>query len=366
MRVMNDVLVAVGTRKGLWLLRSSDRRSWSVDGPHLLMKSVAACAIDTRGERPRILAGASYDHWGPAVSWSDDLGATWSEAPDGSGIRFPANLGASVEQVWQIRPDTADRPGVVWAGTEPSALWRSGDGGETFALCEGLWNHPHRPTWQPGGGGQALHTVLPHPSDENRVMVAMSTGGVYVSDDAAQSWNPSNSGIGAGFLPGEEPEYGQCVHKVARDATDPDRLFAQNHGGVYRSDDGGKSWTPIADGLPSDFGFPVVAHPHRAGTAWVVPLTADIERMPPERTLQVWRTGDAGATWTKSIIGMPGMFYASVLRDAFTADDVADPAGVYLGTRDGSVYASADEGQTWSEVLTHLPDVLCVRAATLS
>ncbi|NEE00695.1 exo-alpha-sialidase [Phytoactinopolyspora halotolerans] len=363
-----DVVVAVGTRKGLWLLRSADRQSWSVHGPHLLMKSVAACAIDTRGGHTRVLAGASYDHWGPAVSWSDDLGETWHEAPDGSGVRFPSDLGASVETVWQIRPDTVDRPGVVWAGTEPTALWRSEDGGETFSLCEGLWNHPHRPTWEPGGGGQALHTILPHPTDDSRIMVAMSTGGVYVSDDGGDTWNPSNGGITADFLPGEPPEYGQCVHKIARDAEEPERLFLQNHPGVYRSDDGGASWVPIADGLPSNFGFPVVAHPHRADTAWVVPLVADMERLPPERTLQVWRTDDAGGTWKKSAVSMPGMFYASVLRDAFCSDDVPPDdglAGLYLGTRDGSVFASADEGATWSEVLSHLPDVLCVRAAVL-
>ncbi|WP_166352290.1 WD40/YVTN/BNR-like repeat-containing protein [Phytoactinopolyspora limicola] len=362
---MSEVLVAVGTRKGLWLLRSSDRRTWAVDGPHLLMKSVAACAVDARGGRTRLLVGASYDHWGPSVSWSDDLGATWSEAPDGSGIRFPADLGASVEAVWQIRPDTAQRPGVVWAGTEPSALWRSDNGGETFTLCQGLWDHPHRPTWEPGGGGQALHTILPHPVNDAHIMVAMSTGGVYVSDDGGASWNPSNTGISADFLPGEPPEYGQCVHKVARDAGNPDRLFAQNHPGVYRSDDGGASWTPIADGLPSSFGFPVVAHPHRPDTAWVVPLTADIERVPPDRTLQVWRTDDAGVSWKKATVSTAGTFYASVLRDAFTTDDVPEAAGVYVGTRDGSVYASADEGETWSEVVRHLPDVLCVRAATL-
>ncbi|AYY12465.1 exo-alpha-sialidase [Actinobacteria bacterium YIM 96077] len=361
---MSDVLLAVGTRKGLWLLRSSDRRTWEVDGPHLLMKSVAACAIDTRGGHTRVLAGASYDHWGPAVSWSDDLGATWHEAPDGSGIRFPSNLGASVENVWQIRPDTEGRPGVVWAGTEPSALWRSDDHGETFSLCEGLWNHPHRPTWEPGGGGQALHTILPHP-DNDRLLVAMSTGGVYASDDGGQSWNPSNTGITADFFPGDPPEYGQCVHKVVRDAADPDVLYLQNHPGVFRSDDGGASWSPIDTGLPSNFGFPIVSNPHRSGMTWALPLSADMERMPPERTLQVWRTDDGGASWNGTRVSEPGVFYASVLRDAMTVDDVPGAAGVYLGTRDGTVYASNDEGESWSQILAHLPDVLCVRAALL-
>src|SRR5690606_35519455 len=141
-----------------------------------------ACAIDTRGGSTRLLAGAHSEHWGPSVFHSDDLGATWHEA-DGGAVRFPNDAGAAVAAVWQLRPDTADRPGVVWAGSEPSALWRSDDGGETFSLVRGLWEHPHRPSWQPGGGGQALHTVLPHPSDAARVLVAMSTGGVYQSED---------------------------------------------------------------------------------------------------------------------------------------------------------------------------------------
>ncbi len=365
---MNDVLLAVGTKYGLWLLRSADgtsRQEWTVDGPYFRMHSVAACAIDNRSGRPRILVGASSSHWGPAVSWSDDLGASWTEAADGSGIRFPADVDASVEAVWQLRPDTEARPGVVWAGSQPSALWRSDDGGETFSLVEGLWNHPHRPTWEPGYGGQAIHTVLPHPTDDAHVLVAMSTGGVYVTNDAGTTWNPSNTGIDAGFLPGEAPEYGQCVHKVARDLSDPDRLFAQNHGGVYASHDTGATWQPIDEGLPADFGFPVVSHPYQPGTAWVAPLVADAQRMPPSDQLQIWRTTDAGTSWTGLSDGLPDAFFTPILRDAMTVDDVESSPGVYLGTRNGSVYASPDEGETWAQIASHLPDVLCVRAASL-
>lgn len=360
------VLLMIGTRKGLWLAHGDDdRATWTLDGPHFVMQSIASCAIDSRGSTPRLLVGARSEHWGPSVFHSDDLGSTWAE-PDGGAVRFPAEADAAVAAIWQLRPDTAARPGVVWAGSEPSALWRSDDGGQTFALVDGLWDHPHRPTWEPGGGGQAIHTVLPHPTDDFRLLVAMSTGGVYVTEDGGKSWDPSNTGIKAQYRPDPWPEYGQCVHKVARDAAEPERLFAQNHHGVYRSDDGGTSWTSIAEGLPSDFGFPVVAHPARGGTAWVTPLVADRERVPPEAALRVWRTDDAGQSWRSVSSGLPDSgFYASVLRDAFTADDVADPAGLYLGTRDGSVYASADEGGSWNEVARHLPDVLCVRAATV-
>ncbi len=356
-----DVLVAIGTRKGLWLARSADRRDWRVTGPHLPMVEIPAVAIDTRAGS-RLLVGARSEHWGPTVQRSDDLGTTWHE-PEGGAMVFPQDTGASVERVWQLVPDL-DRPGVVWAGAEPTSLWRSEDGGETFSLVRGLWDHPHRPEWYPGAGGAAVHTVLPDPEDDQRVVVAMSTGGVYVSQDAGTSWTPANRGIGVPFMPGPEPEYGQCVHKVARDAEDRNRMYAQNHHGVYRTDDGGGRWVSIAEGLPADFGFVMLAHPRTGGTVWVVPLTADRERMPPEGRLRVHRTRDGGRTWQANTSGLPDQAWNTVLRDAAAVDD-ADPVGVYVGTRDGVVYASADEGDSFSVLAEHLPDVLCVRAARL-
>jgi photosystem II stability/assembly factor-like uncharacterized protein len=359
---MTDLL-AIATRKGLWLARSDDdRRTWALDGPHLLAQEVAAVSVDTRGPTPRLLAGIQYGHWGPTVMWSDDLGATWNESDHGA-IRFPEDTGAALARVWQLRPDSADRPDVVWAGCEPHSLWRSTDGGRSFELVRGLHDHPHRPTWEPGGGGGAVHTVLPDPASD-RVTIAMSTGGVYVSEDGGEKWEPRNRGITVTFGPDPTPEYGQCVHKVAVDAGGPDRLYAQNHFGVFRSDDAGVSWTSIAEGLPVDFGFPIVSSPSTPGTAWVVPLVADMQRVPKDGRLRVHRTKDAGKSWTEVGAGLPDNAWTAVMRDAMCADD-RDPTGVYVGTRDGCVYASADEGETFTLVVDHLPDVLTIKAARL-
>jgi len=358
-----QTIVAIGTRKGLWLARSSDRITWQLDGPHFLMREIPSISIDTRTGQTRLLVGVRSEHWGPTVVRSDDLGQSWNETPEGA-ISFPQDTGAAVERIWQLTPDEQDDQ-VVWASTEPQALWRSGDRGETFSLVRGLWEHPHREHWGAGFGGAAIHTILPDPADANAMVVAMSTGGVYRTVDGGESWTASNRGIKAYFMPDPWPEYGQCVHKVARDAVTPSRLYAQNHHGVYRSDDNAASWTSIADGLPTDFGFTVLAHPSRGDTLWLIPITADGERIPPSGKLQVQRSDDAGGTWATCSSGLPEPSYTCVLRDAATAD-THEQAGVYFGTRNGEVYASANEGESFALIAAQLPDVLCVRAAVLT
>jgi hypothetical protein len=358
------VLLAIGTSKGLFLATSDNRVDWQVNGPHFAMTSIYAVGIDRRRATPRLLAGVDSSHFGPSVATSDDLGKTWSE-PDHAPVAFPADTDTSLVRVWQLAPGPASEPDVVYAGTQPSALFRSDDGGQTFTLVRALWEHPHRPDWGAGFGGQAIHTILPHPEDPARVLVAMSTGGVYRTSDGGSTWSPGNTGIRAGFFPDPYPEFGQCVHKVARDAVDPTRLYAQNHGGVYRSDDEGATWSSIAEGLPSDFGFPVVAHPSRPATLWTFPLAADSERFPPDHRCRVFRSTDAGASWNALSEGLPtAPFYPTVLRDAMCADD-ATPAGVYFGSRSGEVWSSRDEGESWVQVAAHLPDVLSVKAAEL-
>jgi hypothetical protein len=358
-------LLAIGTQKGLFLATSDDdRRTWQVGPAHFAGQAIYAVAVDRRRATPRLLAGVESSHFGPSVAVSDDLGASWQE-PDAAPLAFPADAGAAVERVWQIAPAGPAEPGVVYAGTQPSALFRSADGGRSYELVRSLWDHPHRPRWAAGFGGQAIHTILPDPREPGRVLVAMSTGGVYRTADGGATWAPANSGIKAYFLPDPWPEFGQCVHKVARDAADPDRLYAQNHHGVYRSTDGGDSWQSIAGTLPADFGFPIVAHPARAGMIWTFPLISDGERHPVDLRCRVFRSADAGETWQPQEHGLPTEpFYPVVLRDAMTTDD-ADPAGVYFGTRSGEVYATRDEGETWSSVAAHLPDILCIRAVAL-
>jgi hypothetical protein len=362
---MTTNVLTIGTGKGLFLARSEDdRRTWHMSGPHFPMTGVYAVAIDTRRDPVRLLAGVDSSHFGPIVATSDDLGETWDE-PDQRPIAFPEDSGTSLVRVWQIAPGPAHQPDVVYAGTEPQALFRSTDGGVSYEFVRGLWDHPHRPEWGAGFGGPAVHTVLPHPRDERRVMVAMSTGGVYRTSDGGDTWEAANQGISAVFMPNKYPEFGQCVHKVTRDPSRPEQLFAQNHHGVYRSENEGDSWETIEETLPCDFGFTMVAHPHRAGVVYSFPIASDGLRFPADSRCQVYRSEDAGKSWTPLSAGLPSEpFYGAVLRDAMCVDN-AETAGVYFGTRTGEVFASRDEGDNWQQVAAHLPDVLCVRAAAL-
>ena len=195
-----QALMLVGTRKGLWIGRSDTSRTrWTWDPPRFPMEEVYSCMVDTRGGAPRLLVGSGSPHWGPHLYRSDDLGESWQETPN--VLQLPDDVGTGVEQVWQLWPGSAAEPRVVYAGTQPSALFRSEDGGETFELVRSLWDHPHRTRWGAGFGGQAIHTILPHPDDTARMLVAMSTGGVYRTTDSRTSWAPSNRGIRADFMP---------------------------------------------------------------------------------------------------------------------------------------------------------------------
>lgn len=359
------VLLLVGTLKGAFVLQARPARTrWEVRGPLFPGRAVYAMAYDDRARRRRLWAGTQSEHWGAVLRWSDDLGASWTE-PESPSLRFPEGAGRSLKQIWQIRPGRPDEPETLYCGVEPAALFESHDGGETWSLVRGLDEHPHRPRWQPGGGGLCLHTILPDPVDARRLLVAISTGGVYRSDDAGESWRPMNRGIRTPFLPEKFPEFGQCVHKMVQHPKRPERLFLQHHFGVYRSDDGGESWRDIGRGLPSDFGFPMVVHPHDPDTAYVLPLQSDEFRCPPEGRLRVYRTRNAGRSWEALTRGLPQKgAYETVLRDAMAADS-RDPVGIYFGTRSGKIFGSRSAGQAWGRIADGLPPVVCVKAVVL-
>jgi photosystem II stability/assembly factor-like uncharacterized protein len=303
-------------------------------------------------------------HWGGLLRSSDDFGRTWTN-PEQANIKFPEATGATLKQIWQIAPGRQAEADTLYCGVEPAAIFVSRDAGESWSLNEGLWNHPQRPKWEPGGGGLCLHTILLDPEDMDRMRVAISTGGMYVTEDGGEAWRPSNNGVRAEFLPEKFPEFGQCVHKVVQAGSQPDRMFLQNHWGLYRSDDRGESWTDIANGVPSDFGFGLAIHPRDPNCAWIVPLESDEFRCTPEGKLRVFRTRDAGASWQPMTSGLPqDGAYETVLRDGLTTDRL-DPVGVYFGTRSGKVFGSSDEGGTWTEIVDGLPPVVSVRAAVV-
>ena len=358
-----DALLMVGTVKGAFLLASDpSRRRWRTGGPFSPGLSVYAMAYDGRAGRHRVWAAPQSMHFGAELVASDDFGRTWerSETPK---VRFAETTGASLANIWQITPGREEEPERLYCGVEPAALFESRDAGDTWALNEGLWNHPHRPRWAPGGGGLCLHSILPDPADARRVTVAISTGGVYRTDDGGQSWAVKNRGVRAEFLPDKYPEFGQCVHKIVSHPSRPARLFLQNHFGLYRSDDGADSWRDIANGVPSDFGFCMAVHPHEPETVFILPLEADQFRWVPEGKLRVYRTRNGGRSWQPLSRGLPkGRVFEAVLRDAMDTDPF-DPAGVYFGTRSGKVYGSRNAGDAWELILEGLPAVTCVKAA---
>ena len=361
-----STLVLVGTTKGAFIFSSDDaREEWTVDGPHFPGEAVYSMAYDQRAGRSRLLVGVHSNHWGATVRFSDDLGLSWS-GPERQAIRFPESSGLSLAQVWQIMPGRPEEPDVVWAGVEPAALFRSDDAGESWEPVKGLLEHEHRPRWQPGGGGLCLHTIVLDPTNRDRMAIAISTAGFYRTDDGGATWRPRNSGVRAVFLPDKYPEFGQCVHKVTHHHSRPERLFLQNHWGLYRSDDWGNSWQDVANGVPSDFGFAIQAHPHDPDTVYVIPIQSDEFRVVPGAQLRVYRTQDAGATWGALDHGLPQEHaFESVLRDGL-AVDTHKQAGVYFGTRSGKLYGSNDNGERWMTLAEALPPICCVKTAVLS
>lgn len=362
-----DVLLLVGTMKGAFILKSdAARKAWDVGGPYFPGRAIYAMAYDSREGRRRLWSGVNSSFWGSYLSSSDDFGKTWTE-PETYGVKFPEDTDNSLKQIWQIALGNDQEPNTLYCGVEPAALFRSDDAGETWSLVRGLYDHPHRPLWQPGGGGLCLHTVLPDPVNKDRMHIAISTGGVYRTDDGGQSWQVRNQGVRAQFLPPDQryPEFGQCVHKIVSHPSNPNRIFLQNHWGLYKSSDGGDSWQDIANGVPSDFGFAMEIDHNDANTAYIIPLESDEFRCTPNAKLRVYRTRDAGESWEPLTNGLPQEnAFETVLRDGMAGDQLS-PTGIYFGTRNGKLFGSADGGESWTAIMEGLPPVVCVKTAVV-
>lgn len=357
-----DFLLLVGTTKGAFLLKSNRQRSrWEVGGPYFHGHSVYSMAYDGRAGRHRIWA-STYSYWGALLHSSDDFGKSWT-TPQEATVRFPVDTGLSLKNIWQITLGRPEEPEVLYCGVEPAALFESHDEGESWSLVRSLFDHPHRPRWMPGNGGLALHTIILDPTDQQRMYVAISSGGIYRTDNGGESWTAQNRGIRAVNVPNRYPEFGQCIHKVGMHPARPERLFVQSHWGLYRSDDYGDNWTDIANGVPSDFGFALVLNPRNPDCVYVVPVESDVFRCSCDGRLRVYQTRNAGDSWKPLSRGLPQKgAYETVLRDGMIAD-AFDPPGLYLGTRSGQLFGSRDEGKTWHRIAEGLPPIVCVRTA---
>jgi hypothetical protein len=380
---MKKVMVLAGTRKG-GLVFSSDesRKQWKWSKLHFKAWNVLHMQLDPRDRRLHV--AATHPVFGPSTHFSDDFGETWTQAKKSPSFERPSKSGRppsspdeasapeeaakkpeEVIATWNITPGREDETGVLYAGIQPGALFKSTDRGQSWKINEGLYDHPHRGTWFPGAGGLALHTILPHPTDHDKMWIAVSTGGCYYTEDGGVTWSPRNKNVRADFMPDVFPEYGQCVHKITHHPDHPERLYQQNHCGMYRSDNGGLDWIDIGEGkLPSRFGFPIAVHPHDPDTIFIVPEESDQFRVSLAGKFVIWRSQDRGESWEPLTNGLPDQAYLVSLREAMAVDP-CDEAGIYVGTSSGQIFFSVDKGDSWSILADFLPPVYSIETAVL-
>ena len=357
---MTELLV--GTKKGLFRLEGDAPGTFEVTARAFAGQSVEYAMRDPR--TGRYLASVTSWFYGPKIWVTDDPAGEWEQA---SGVELPEGGDASLERLWVIVPGVGD--GELYAGGDPGPLFKSTDGGLSWELNRGLWEHPSRGEWQPGNGGLCLHTIVPWPGDPNRLLVAISAVGVWLTEDGGETWRVANDGIVLRYMPEEaraDATMNHCVHDVRRSPSRPERLFMQFHGGVYRSDDGGSSWIDIGTdtSLPSDFGFPIVVDPADPDSAFVIPLIGAEDRTTPGGSVKVWETRDAGASWSPRGDGLPEQHaYLTVLREAFDSAGEGKGLQLYFGATSGDVFGSDDGGATWGTVAEHLAPVYSVRTA---
>jgi hypothetical protein len=326
----------------------------------------------------------SHFVFGSTTQYSDDLGQNWTQSEVVPAFSRPSKSGhpsGTVEEafsggpnlekqeevikVWNITPGREEEPGVLYAGIQPAALFKSTDRGETWSLIESLYDHPQRGQWNPGAGGLCLHTIVLDPRDPNRMYVAISAAGVYRTDDGGRSWQPRNKNVLADFNPDKFPEFGQCVHKMDMHPSRPDVLYQQNHCGVYRSDNRGDDWVNLNEGrLPSRFGFPIAVHPNDPKTVYIALEESDQFRMSVNSQFSVWRSRDEGENWERLTEGLPQNAHLVVLREAMTTDRL-DPAGIYAGTDTGQLFYSRNDGDSWEQLADFLPPIQSVETAVV-
>jgi photosystem II stability/assembly factor-like uncharacterized protein len=371
---MSGVRVLVGTRKGAFVLEADGKRSsWNVSGPHLAgweIYHVKGSPADPN----RLYASQSSGWFGQVVQRSDDGGKTW--APVGNKFLYEGETGThqwydgtphpwEFKRVWHFEPSLSD-PDTVYAGVEDAALFRTTDGGQTWSEMRGLRGHGSGSKWQPGAGGMGLHTILIDPSNPKRMFIAISAAGVFRTEDGGETWTASNHGLKSEYIPDPDAEVGHCVHRIAQHRSRPNTLFMQKHWDVMRTDDAGDNWREISGNLPTDFGFVIDVHAQEPETIYVVPIKSDREHFPPDGKLRVYRSRTGGNEWEALTKGLPqSNCYVNVLRDAMTVDAM-DPCGIYFGTTGGQVYGSAEGGDTWSAIVRDLPAVLSVEVQTLA
>ncbi len=348
----------VGTAKGLFrVFRDAAGEACRIDGPHLAGYSVLHTLAAPDGT---LFAATSHKVWGAHIYASEDHGASWTSLESAPGYPAQSRRGAT-RAVWYL----ALAGGTLFAGIDPAGLFRSDDRGRSWQPVDGLNEHPTRSTWEPSKGCFAVHSICIDPQARGTIVAAVSAGGVYRSEDGGDTWQPANAGVRAENLPERYPETGHNVHRVIMHPARPSRLYRQCYNGVYRSDDGGRSWTEITDGLPSDFGYGIATDPNDPDTVFQIPESSSHLRTPVDGKLRVYRSRDAGSTWASASSGLPSEHvYVTVLREAMDID-VRQPCRVYFGTSGGQLFASDDAGDSWRQLASYLPRVLSVKAVEL-
>ena len=361
-----DVIVLVGTRKGGFILSSApDSKDWKVSGPHNPGGDIYHMLYDSR--EGSIYSANNSIIWGPSIEFSRDLGESWQQPTEQP--KFGVDTEKSVGKMWHVEPGRDFEPGVVYAGVDPASLFRSEDSGKTWQGVHGLNEHPTRDQWQPGLGGLCLHSMVLDPHDGNRMWVGISAVGVFGTGDGGETWHPMNKGIPADFLPDRFPDFGQCTHKLLSPSGRPERLYQQNHCGVFRSDNGGELWNDITEGLPSRFGFVLGLHSQDPDTLYVLPedkvLGQDVgggNRLVTDAQFRVFRSRNAGLDWEPMTKGLPQRnAYLHGMREGMATDSL-DPCGVYVGTTNGQVFYSRNDGDSWELMVDYLPPINSIEA----